>query len=149
MIKNSTGTLSKPTIAKISAAVHTFLKAMQVDDFKVYVIIHEGVPVALIKAAPQKQLRYSSELEPKIQRYVAKHVELEEPLAVFWRFKAQAQTSAAVEYTDYETLSPSEFEARLHAIINNESLSPLSSEEIEVHEISMGEFKQFLQARPG
>jgi len=93
--------VSTRTQEAITRAVHGFLEARGVVNFKVYTLIHEDNPVILVQAEPQKKLRFSNILEIQIRKFVQEKLG-KEAAAVFWRFKTDNSDVPGPEQADYE-----------------------------------------------
>lgn len=149
--------LGKGARKEISIAVIRFLAARGVSNFKVYTIDYEHHPVVLIQAEPQKKLRFSNILEIQIKQYLRDRLGVHVP-AVFWRFKTDASEQPGPEQADYdyedspETISPVEAlktaiagEENPLTLANSYNTRQLARNGMEVEEISMGEFDEFLK----
>lgn len=162
-------TLSRETLNNINRAVNKFLELRGVENFKVYTIAYDDQPIVLIKADPQKKLRFSNIIEIQIRKFVRDNLSVEVP-AVFWRFKTDYSEVPGPEQADYEfeeqpgypqdrgnvasageatTIAgdagnePAETqEPENHYTSPNQTLSNMQVEEIE---LSMGEFDEFLK----
>src|SRR5574340_454817 len=93
--------MGRDTLNAINRAVNTFLEQRGVENFKVYTIAYDDQPVVLIKAEPQKKLRFSNIIEIQIRKYVRDNLSIEVP-AVFWRFKTDYSDQPGPEQADYE-----------------------------------------------
>ena len=169
--KEKEAALDKHTLHSINAAVHHFLLIREVRNFKVYTIDHEDNPVVLIQAEPQRKLRFSNILEIQIKRHVKEKLGLEIP-AVFWRFRTDSSEKPGPEQADFNyeetpehmtdapTVPPSAESgaaAAPAAPVHEDTVeTPSSSSEfydtrqlarrgMEVEEITMGEFDEFLK----
>jgi hypothetical protein len=165
--KQKPPTLGGSTLALINQAVRAFLESRGVSNFKVYTLEYEGSPVVLIKAEPQKKLRFSNILEAQIRHFLKDKFEVEVP-AVFWRFKMGYEDQPGPEQIDYEfeeqpryaqdanpaagtgaapaseqTPAPDHLEQDLY----DAGLS--TGKGLEVEEISMLEFDEFLKGTAG
>ena len=169
MVFFSLGKESRPalqeTVALTQTAVTRFLDLRQVENFKVYVVLFDQQPIALIKAQPQKRLRFSNILEIQIRKFVKEQTGIDMP-AVFWRFKTGYDEEPGPEQIDYEdqpaypqdqqqpdtvlpaatddTTVPAEPEE--HHLV--EDVRFLSNNAIAVEEISLDHFEQFLSDHP-
>ena len=94
-------TLGGSTLALINRAVRAFLESRGVSNFKVYTLEYGGNPVVLVKAEPQKKLRFSNILEAQIRKFLKEKYEVDVP-AVFWRFKMGYDDTPGPEQADYE-----------------------------------------------
>lgn len=160
--------MGRDTLNTINRAVNTFLEQRGVENFKVYTIAYDDQPVVLIKAEPQKKLRFSNIIEIQIRKYVRDNLSIEVP-AVFWRFKTDYSDQPGPEQADYEfeeqpgypqdrtgpattggadaasgenaaaTPAP---EQENHYTSPHQTLGDMQVEEIE---LSMGEFDEFLK----
>ncbi|MDA8093005.1 MAG: hypothetical protein M0T84_03695 [Betaproteobacteria bacterium] len=99
--KDKAPALSEKTLAAVNGAVNHFLMARSVSDFQTYTFAMAGSPVVLIKADPQKRLRFSNILEVQIRKFVREHVGVE-VAAVFWRFKVGYDDAPGPEQADYD-----------------------------------------------
>lgn len=93
--------LKEAALQAINKSVENFLASRGVEDFRVYTLEYGGHPVVLIKAKPQKKLRYSNILEAQIRQMVQKHMNIDVP-AVFWRFKVDYEMAPGPEQADYD-----------------------------------------------
>lgn len=163
----SLGKESRPalqeTVALTQAAVTRFLELRQVENFKVYVVLFDQQPIALIKAQPQKRLRFSNILEIQIRKFVKEHTGIDMP-AVFWRFKTGYDEEPGPEQVDYEDQPPYPQDQPLAATAaaDEPALTDAEPEEnhlledvrllgnnaIAVEEISLDHFEQFLSDTP-
>ncbi len=166
--RDKPASIGKRTLQSINEAVYQFLKVRDVQDFKVYTIDYENNPVVLIQAVPQKKLRFSNILEIQIKRYLREKLGFQVP-AIFWRFKTDVSEQPGPEQADYEyeetpkypqdhTTGPQAL-AALESAIAPESnpmtvrgsngehydVRHLARKGMEVEEISMGEFDEFLK----
>ncbi len=166
--KDKPSRIDKRTLKTINDEVILFLQARDVQSFKVYTLDYENNPVVLIQAVPQKKLRFSNILEIQIKRHLREKLGFQVP-AVFWRFKTDSSEKPGPEQADYEfeerpeypqdmpTGDPThttpngaiEAEAKTAEIsdIQNEhyDVRHLARKGMEVEEISMGEFDEFLK----
>jgi len=99
--KQKPATLGGSTLALVNQAVRAFLESRGVSNFKVYTLEYGGNPVVLIKAEPQKKLRFSNILEVQIRKFLKEKYEIDVP-AVFWRFKMGHDDKPGPEQVDYE-----------------------------------------------
>ena len=154
------------TLATINFAVIKFLEARGVANFDVYTLDHEGNPVVLIKAEPQKKLRFSNILEIQIKKFLREKLAVEVP-AVFWRFKVDYADTPGPEQADYEFEDhpPYPQDGNIQMQPNTDPTLPESAATdqasherdelynvqhatnsgMHVEEIAMGEFVQFLK----
>lgn len=171
--RDKTPAIGKRTLQAINAAVHQFLQARDVQNFKVYTIDYENNPVVLIQAVPQKKLRFSNILEIQIKRHLREKLGFQVP-AVFWRFKIDSSEQPGPEQADYDERpgypqdqdtptqpgSPDDAQATAGATEpDQENVSAnntggydvrmLARKGMEVEEISMGEFTEFLKGSSG
>lgn len=160
-------TLSRDTLNAINRAVNKFLELRGVENFKVYTIAYDDQPIVLIKAEPQKKLRFSNIIEIQIRKFVRDNLAVEVP-AVFWRFKTDYSEVPGPEQADYEFEdqpaypqdrsaasatdeqpvaaeggkgAPAE-EQENHYLSPRQTLNDMQVEEID---LSMGEFDEFLK----
>lgn len=160
--------ISRRTLKTINDEVIHFLEARDVQNFKVYTINYESNPVVLIQAVPQKKLRFSNILEIQIKRHLREKLGFQVP-AVFWRFKTGVSEEPGPEQADYEFEEKPEYPQDLptttqtvaapksdgatessHANVSNPinenyDVHHLARKGMEVEEISMGEFDEFLK----
>ena len=163
--KGKEKTIGKDTLLAINQAAYQFLEVRGVENFKVYTIAYDNQPVVLIQVEPQKKLRFSNIIEIQIKKFVREKLSVEVP-AVFWRFKTDYSEVPGPEQADYEFEeqprypqdkahpsaqdSPALLEAAKTAgePLEQDSvfLSPhLTTNNMHVEEISMGEFDEFLK----
>jgi hypothetical protein len=168
--KNVEATLTRGKLQAINQAAHKFLEVRGIENFKVYTIAYDEQPVILIQVAPQKKLRFSNIIEIQIRKFIRENLSIEVP-AVFWRFKTDYSEIPGPEQADYEfdeqpsysneqNQNPAEQE---HAVLLAKAkkvgepleqdsvfhVSPhLAVHDLQVEEISMGEFDEFLKALP-
>lgn len=167
--KDKPATTDKRILKAINDEVMLFLQVRGVQSFKVYTIDYENNPVVLIQAVPQKKLRFSNILEIQIKRHMREKLGIQVP-AVFWRFKTDASEAPGPEQADYEYEEKPEYPQDLSKVLaaptqtfttiqeeaNTADAPPESHNEIydvhhlarkgmEVEEISMGEFDEFLK----
>lgn len=156
----------RKTLASINSAVIKFLEARGVTNFDVYTLDYEGNPVVLIKAEPQKKLRFSNILEIQIKKFLRETLDVKVP-AVFWRFKVDYADTPGPEQVDYEfedhppypqdsnTQNQPNTDATLPESVatdqtNHEhdelyNVQHATNSGMHVEEIAMGEFDQFLK----
>lgn len=156
------------TLKSINNEVIHFLQARDVQSFKVYTIDHENNPVVLIQAVPQKKLRFSNILEFQIKQHLREKLGFQVP-AVFWRFRTDDSEAPGPEQADYEYEEKPEYpqdtsSAEPTLVMPDTSDTPqanaadasdshnedydvrhLARKGMEVEEISMGEFDEFLK----
>lgn len=162
------GGIDKRTLKTINSEVILFLQARNVQSFKTYTIEYEKNPIVLIQAVPQKKLRFSNILEIQIKRHLREKLGFQVP-AIFWRFKTDDSEAPGPEQADYEyeenpqypqdnssgdtvamapetTITP-ESNVLEAAENSNEhyDVRHLARKGMEVEEISMGEFDEFLK----
>jgi len=166
--RDKTSGIGKSTLKTINDEVIHFLEAREVQNFKVYTIDYENNPVVLIQAVPQKKLRFSNILEVQIKRHLREKLGFQVP-AVFWRFKTDASEKPGPEQADYEFEEKPEYPQDLPTATQTDTApdaagvtepSPtntsnpanehydvhhLARKGMEVEEISMGEFDEFLK----
>lgn len=172
--KDKPAGITKNTLKSINDEVIHFLLAREVQSFKVYTIDYENNPVVLIQAVPQKKLRFSNILEIQIKRHLREKLGFQVP-AVFWRFKTDVSEAPGPEQADYEyedhpaypqdastawepTLSvpgnttiAADTKKQEDAPINQNEhydVRHLARKGMQVEEISMGEFDEFLKGTP-
>jgi hypothetical protein len=160
--------MGRDTLNTINRAVNAFLEQRGVENFKVYTIAYDDQPIVLIKAEPQKKLRFSNIIEIQIRKYVRDNLSVEVP-AVFWRFKTDYSEVPGPEQADYEfeeqpgypqdqktapagseavatsgdkAAAESSHEQENHYTSPHQTLNDMKVEEIE---LSMGEFDEFLK----
>jgi len=155
--------IGKNTLKTINDEVIHFLEAREVQNFKVYTIDYENNPVVLIQAVPQKKLRFSNILEVQIKRHLREKLGFQVP-AVFWRFKTDASEKPGPEQVDYEFEEKPEYPQDLPTATQTDAASDgvtennptntnhehydvhhLARKGMQVEEISMGEFDEFLK----
>jgi hypothetical protein len=167
------GGIDKRTLKSINNEVIHFLEIREVMNFKVYTLDYEHNPVVLIQAIPQKKLRFSNILEIQIKRHLKEKLGFQVP-AVFWRFKMDEGDDPGPEQADYnyeekpgypqdqspsgvhaatisESSAGSESGAEAESINHGENydVRHLARKGMEVEEISMGEFDEFLKGASG
>ena len=162
------GSIDLRTLRNINDAVHQFLEQREVQNFKVYTIDYSSQPVVLIQAVPQKKLRFSNILEIQIKRHLLEKLGIQIP-AVFWRFKIGDSADPGPEQVDYEyeecpesqqenpgtsespetVLTPDTDPDKPEELSGNVSelydVGYLARKGMEVEEITMGEFDDFLK----
>lgn len=166
----SIGKESRPaqqeTVALAYTAVTRFLEQRSVENFKVYVVLFDQQPIVLIKAQPQKRLRFSNIIEVQIRKYVREQTGIDVP-AVFWRFKTGYDEEPGPEQVDYDELpayqdapslasepgtpdaeATSAAEAAASEAPLLEDVRFLANNAIAVEEISLDHFEQFLSDQP-
>jgi len=154
--------IGKRTLRIINNEVIHFLEAREVQDFKVYTIDYENNPVVLIQAVPQKKLRFSNILEVQIKRHLREKLGFQIP-AIFWRFRTDASEKPGPEQADYEFEEKPEYPQDLPTeaeaagaiasspanvsspVTEHYDVHHLARKGMEVEEISMGEFDEFLK----
>ncbi len=146
------------TVAVTQTLVNRFFELRQIENFKVYVVLFDRQPIVLVKAQPQKKLRFSNILEIQIRQFVKEHAGIDIP-AVFWRFRTDYSDDQAPEQADYdaEPAYPDTADAAAPATADREAKQPereevqlvddirlLKKQSIAVEEISLDEFENFL-----
>jgi len=166
LTRDKSSGIGKSTLKTINDEVIHFLEAREVLNFKVYTIDYQNTPVVLIQAVPQKKLRFSNILEIQIKRHLREKLGLQVP-AVFWRFKTDISEKPGPEQADYEFEESPEYpqdqpaDAHTAAVSTGgaessptNTLNPanehydvhhLARKGMQVEEISMGEFDEFLK----
>ncbi len=169
LTKDKPAGIDKRTLKTINDEVIHFLQAREVQSFKVYTIDYESNPVVLIQAVPQKKLRFSNILEIQIKRHLREKLGFQVP-AVFWRFKTDTSEAPGPEQADYEFEEKPEYPqdtlsgATTIAAADDTTIAAdtgsanapdshnehydvrhLARKGMEVEEISMGEFDEFLK----
>lgn len=168
LTKDKPAGIGKQTLKSINDEVIHFLQAREVQSFKVYTIDYEHNPVVLIQAVPQKKLRFSNILEIQIKRHLREKLGFQVP-AVFWRFKTDDSEAPGPEQADYEFEEKPEYPqdtlagettivaaddttiaANTTANVSDShnehyDVRHLARKGMEVEEISMGEFDEFLK----
>lgn len=164
--KKESAPLNRDRLQAINQAVYHFLEVRGVENFKVYTIAYDEQPVILIQVAPQKKLRFSNIIEIQIRKFIRDGLSIEVP-AVFWRFKTDYSEIPGPEQADYEfdeqphypqdqnPASELEQAALLEQAktvgepLEQDSLyhlpPHLAVNDLQVEEISMGEFDEFLK----
>jgi len=161
-------TISRDKLLAINQAAYNFLEVRGIDNFKVYTIAYDAQPVVLIQVAPQKKLRFSNIIEVQIRKYIRDSLSVEVP-AVFWRFKTDYSEVPGPEQADYEfdeqpqypqDQNQSPATQQEHAALLEQAKTvgePLEQDslfhipphlavnDLQVEEISMGEFDEFLK----
>lgn len=168
LTKDKPASIDKRTLKTINDEVIHFLQARDVQSFKVYTIDYGNNPVVLIQAAPQKKLRFSNILEFQIKHHLHERLGFQVP-AVFWRFKTDDSEAPGPEQADYEFEEKPEYPQDMStpepalampdttdtaqantadASVNHDEhydVRHLARKGMEVEEISMGEFNEFLK----
>lgn len=98
---NDLSAIKTAALETINRAVVSFLASRGVEDFKVYTLEYGNFPIVLIKAKPQKKLRFSNIIETQIRNFLRDKLEVEVP-AVFWRFKMDYDADPGPEQADYD-----------------------------------------------
>ncbi|MDO9114453.1 MAG: hypothetical protein Q7U63_11755 [Polaromonas sp.] len=166
--KDKPARIDKRTLKTINDEVILFLQARDVQSFKVYTLDYENNPIVLIQAEPQKKLRFSNILEIQIKRHLREKLGYQVP-AIFWRFKTDSSENPGPEQADYEFEERPEYPQDLptgeptlassNSIIKPEAnpgdvsdnqnehydVRHLARKGMEVEEITMGEFDDFLK----
>ncbi|MDO9064193.1 MAG: hypothetical protein Q7U25_03160 [Sulfuricella sp.] len=159
-------TISRDTLQAINQAAYNFLEVRGIENFKVYTIAYDEQPVILIQVAPQKKLRFSNIIEIQIRKFVRDNLSIEVP-AVFWRFKTDYSEIPGPEQADYEFDDQPPYPQKQNPATEQEQatvreqaktvgepmeqdsvfhLPPhLAVNDLQVEEISMGEFDEFLK----
>lgn len=156
-------TIDRDKLLAINQAAYHFLAVRSIENFKVYTIAYDGQPVVLIQVAPQKKLRFSNIIEIQIRKFIRENLSIEVP-AIFWRFKTDYSEIPGPEQADYE------FDERPHysqdqnpateqertvlleqartvgePLEQDSAFQHLAASDLQVEEISMGEFDEFLK----
>lgn len=164
--KSDKPAVSERTVEAITVAVHRFLEARGVVNFKVYTLVHADKPVVLIQAEAQKKLRFSNIMEIQIKNFIREKLGKEVP-AVFWRFKTDISETPGPEQADYDeqptypqdtvlmepttTQQPPDTEIPAQTAEAAEQHDELydvrhtTKQSFEVEEITLGEFDDFLK----
>lgn len=170
--EKETATISRDTLQAINQAAYNFLEVRGIESFKVYTIAYDAQPVVLIQVAPQKKLRFSNIIEIQIRKFIRDSLSIEVP-AVFWRFKTDYSEIPGPEQADYEFDDQPHYpqdqdsvseqnpaKEQEHAALLEQAktvgepleqdsiyhLPPhLAVNDLQVEEISMGEFDEFLK----
>jgi hypothetical protein len=166
--KSDKPTVSERTVEAITVAVHRFLEARGVVNFKVYTLVHADKPVVLIQAEAQKKLRFSNILEIQIKNFIREKLGKEVP-AVFWRFKTDVSETPGPEQADYDEqptypqdtvlMEPTTMQQAAETQAPAQTEEPAATEQhdelydvrhttkkgFEVEEITLGEFDDFLK----
>ncbi|MBU1689106.1 MAG: hypothetical protein KJ958_00480 [Gammaproteobacteria bacterium] len=161
-------TISRDKLKAINQAAYNFLEVRGIENFKVYTIAYDAQPVVLIQVAPQKKLRFSNIIEIQIRKFIRETLSIEVP-AVFWRFKTDYSEVPGPEQADYEfdeqphypqdqTQNPATEQEQAALLeqaktvgepLEQDSLfhipPHLAVNDLQVEEISMGEFDEFLK----
>lgn len=164
-------TISRDKLQVINQAAYHFLEVRGIENFKVYTIAYDEQAVVLIQVAPQKKLRFSNIIEIQIRKFIRDNLSIEVP-AVFWRFKTDYSEIPGPEQADYEfdeqphypqdqNQNPATEQERAALLkqaktvgepLEQDSvfhISPhLAVHDMQVEEISMGEFDEFLKVLP-
>jgi len=93
--------ISRGKLLAINQAAYHFLEVRGIENFKVYTIAYDEQPVVLIQVAPQKKLRFSNIIEIQIRKFIRDNLSIEVP-AIFWRFKTDYSEVPGPEQADYE-----------------------------------------------
>ena len=152
----------------INQAAYHFLEVRGIENFKVYTIAYDEQPVVLIQVAPQKKLRFSNIIEIQIRKFIRDNLSIEVP-AIFWRFKTDYSEVPGPEQADYEfdeqphypqdqNQNPATEQERTALLEQAKAVGePLEQDsvfqipphlavnDLQVEEISMGEFDEFLK----
>lgn len=160
-----TPALGRRTLETVNQAVYSFLSSRGVCNFKVFTLEYGGHPVVLIKAEPQKKLRFSNILEIQIRKFLLDKLEVEIS-GVFWRFKMDQTDQPGPEQVDYgfdelppyppasgrgktpdaeRTGPPPAAAAAPQELDELYSVHHATARGMEVEEIPMGEFDEFLK----
>ena len=161
--KKKVAAISRDQLLAINQAVFIFLEVRGVENFKVYTIAYDEQPVVLIQVAPQKKLRFSNIIEIQIRKFIRENLSIEVP-AVFWRFKTDYSEVPGPEQADYEFDEPPHYpqdqnpateQERAALLEQAETVGEpleqdsifqhLTASDLQVEEISMGEFEEFLK----
>jgi len=152
----------------INQAAYHFLEVRGIENFKVYTIAYDEQPVVLIQVAPQKKLRFSNIIEIQIRKFIRDNLSIEVP-AIFWRFKTDYSEVPGPEQADYEfdeqphypqdqNQNPATEQEQTALLEQAKAVGePLEQDsvfqipphlavnDLQVEEISMGEFDEFLK----
>lgn len=159
-----TPVLGRRTLETVNQAVYSFLSSRGVCNFKVFTLEYGGHPVVLIKAEPQKKLRFSNILEIQIRKFLRDKLEVEIS-GVFWRFKMDQSDQPGPEQVDYgidetppyppsgpdeappadRTGPPPPTAAAPQDLDELYNVQHATERGMEVEEIPMGEFDEFLK----
>lgn len=166
--ENEAAAISRDKLQAINQAAYHFLEVRGVENFKVYTIAYDAQPVVLIQVAPQKKLRFSNIIEIQIRKFIRDNLSIEVP-AIFWRFKTDYSEVPGPEQADYEfdeqphypqdqnqgpTTEQKQTALQEQAKTVGEPLDQdslfhlpphLAVSDLQVEEISMGEFDEFLK----
>jgi hypothetical protein len=169
--KKEATSLSRGKLQAINQAAYNFLEVRGIENFNVYTIAYDEQPVVLIQVAPQKKLRFSNIIEIQIRKFIRDNLSIEVP-AIFWRFKTDYSEIPGPEQADYEFDEQPNYAQdqnqnpateQKHAALLKQAktvgerleqdsvfhTSPhLAVNDMQVEEISMGEFDEFLKALP-
>lgn len=167
--ENEVAAISRDKLQAINQAAYNFLEVRGIKNFKVYTIAYDEHPVVLIQAAPQKKLRFSNIIEIQIKKFIRGKLLIEVP-AVFWRFKTDYSEVPGPEQADYEFDEQPHYPQdqnpateQEHAALLEQAKTVgerleqdsvfhcpphLAVNDLQVEEISMGEFDEFLKALP-
>jgi hypothetical protein len=161
-------TISRDKLLAINQAAYNFLEVRGIENFKVYTIAYDAQPVVLIQVAPQKKLRFSNIIEIQIRKFIWDSLSIKVP-AIFWRFKTDYSEVPGPEQADYEFDEQPHYPQdqnqnpateQEHAALLEQAktvgepleqdsvyhLPPhLAVNDLQVEEISMGEFDEFLK----
>lgn len=122
----------------ITRAVVSFLASRGVEDFKVYTLEYGNHPIVLIKAKPQKKLRFSNILETQIRGFLLEKLEIEVP-AIFWRFKMDYGEAPGPEQADYEYDDDVPTLAEAPESTSNDTTAPTEEQPVEDPATVIGE----------
>ena len=167
--ENEAAAISRGKLQAINQAAYHFLEVRGVENFKVYTIAYDAQPVILIQVAPQKKLRFSNIIEIQIRKFIRDNLSIEVP-AIFWRFKTDYSEVPGPEQADYEfdeqphyPQDQNQAAEQAHTALLEQAKTvgePLEQDslfqipphlavgDLQVEEISMGEFDEFLKALP-
>ncbi|OIP08953.1 MAG: hypothetical protein AUK53_10175 [Betaproteobacteria bacterium CG2_30_59_46] len=160
--------ISRGKLLAINQAAYHFLEVRGIENFKVYTIAYDEQPVVLIQVAPQKKLRFSNIIEIQIRKFIRDNLSIEVP-AIFWRFKTDYSEVPGPEQADYEfdeqphypqdqNQNPATEQEQTALLEQAKAVGePLEQDsvfqipphlavnDLQVEEISMGEFDEFLK----
>jgi len=166
--EKKTAIISREKLRSINQAVCNFLEVRGIENFKVYTIAYDEQPVVLIQVAPQKKLRFSNIIEIQIRKFIRGNLSIEVP-AVFWRFKTDYSEVPGPEQADYEfdeqprypqdqNQNPATEQEHTDLLEQAKTVGEhleqdsvfhipphLAVHDLQVEEISMGEFDEFLK----